>query len=264
MRPTSALVAFLAFAVSLSAALQAQEPALTPAAVDQSASQPLPTLARHAARIPELAGKTAQLRFALYSSPDPDPVAEPLWQEEQPVAFDPQGRYAVQLGAASASGLPASLFLSGQPRWLAVSENRRELSRTLLGSVPYALKAADANTLAGLPAAAFVTQAQLAGLRSAPLAPSPAAVTPNLAAVTGSGSNGVIPLWTGASTFPALTTAVPVVPPPMSTTAASPSSRKLATQEGSSQWRHDRATQVGPPSCTCLQELRPSPVRSTV
>ena len=51
------------------------------------------------------------------------------------------------------------LFASGESRWLGVQANvpgEREQPRVLLVSVPYALKAADAETLGGLPAAAFV------------------------------------------------------------------------------------------------------------
>ncbi|MGB7585933.1 MAG: peptidase S74, partial [Terriglobales bacterium] len=80
----------------------------------------------------------------------------PLWLETQNVQPDSKGNYAVQLGAATSQGLPLELFASGEARWLGVRVNgAEEQPRVLLLSVPYALKAADAQTLGGLPASAF-------------------------------------------------------------------------------------------------------------
>lgn len=81
---------------------------------------------------------------------------EPLFTESQIVSFDETGRYKVQLGAANSNGLPSGLFSSGEARWLEVQvAGRQPEPRILLASVPYALKAADAATLGGLPASAF-------------------------------------------------------------------------------------------------------------
>jgi hypothetical protein len=82
----------------------------------------------------------------------------PLWQETQDVALDATGRYAVQLGATTPDGVPIGLFAEGQERWVGVQfagagDTER---RTRLTSVPYALRAADADTLGGRPASAFV------------------------------------------------------------------------------------------------------------
>jgi hypothetical protein len=82
----------------------------------------------------------------------------PLWQETQNVQFS-QGRYTVFLGESTSAGIPAELFASGQPRWLGVKPllpGEEEQPRVLLASVPYALKAVDADTLGGLPASAFL------------------------------------------------------------------------------------------------------------
>src|SRR5271168_1116691 len=88
---------------------------------------------------------------------------EPLFTEIQTVALDPVGRYNAQLGASLSSGIPLSLFASGEARWLEVQiAGQPPQARTLLASVPYAMKAADAATLGGLPASAFV----LAGTKS--------------------------------------------------------------------------------------------------
>jgi len=82
----------------------------------------------------------------------------PLWQETQNVVVGGDGRYDVLLGSTMAQGLPLDLFASGQPRWLGVRFNRAgesEQPRVHLASVPYALKAADAETLGGRPASAY-------------------------------------------------------------------------------------------------------------
>jgi Chaperone of endosialidase len=97
----------------------------------------------------------------------------PLWQEAQNVSVDSEGRYSVLLGATLNDGVPLELFTSGEPRWLGVRFNRPgevEQPRTLLTSVPYALRASDAETLGGLPASAFLRD------------PSPASSSPGVAA----------------------------------------------------------------------------------
>jgi hypothetical protein len=83
----------------------------------------------------------------------------PLWQETQNVSLDPQGRYAVLLGMTKAEGMPVEVFNSPESRWLGVwpqLDGEQEHSRVVLVSVPYALKAADTETLQGLPASAFL------------------------------------------------------------------------------------------------------------
>jgi len=81
----------------------------------------------------------------------------PLWLETQNIHADVKGNYTVQLGAASAQGIPLDLFSTGEARWLGVTLNGgNEQPRVLLLSVPYALKAADAETIGGLPPSAFV------------------------------------------------------------------------------------------------------------
>jgi hypothetical protein len=68
------------------------------------------------------------------------------------------GRFNALLGSAAPDGLPVDLFSSGQPRWLGVRFNRAgeaEQPRVQLASVPYALKAIDADSLGGKPASAY-------------------------------------------------------------------------------------------------------------
>src|SRR6266853_5977672 len=91
--------------------------------------------------------------------------------------------------------LYSPLFTSGDARWLGVQvENQKEQSRVLLVSVPYALKAGDAETVGGNPPSAFL------------LAPSAGASTANrvnssttLAAPSGSGTTNFVPLWTSST-----------------------------------------------------------------
>src|SRR6267378_5197604 len=95
--------------------------------------------------------------FALYKDQEGGAA---LWLETQNVRADGNGRYSVSLGGSEPEGLPADLFAAGQARWLGVqASGQSEQPRILLLSVPYALKAADAETLGGLPASAFILAA---------------------------------------------------------------------------------------------------------
>jgi hypothetical protein len=82
-----------------------------------------------------------------------------LWQEIQTVAVDTAGRYTVVLGASHPDGLPLEVFASGEARWMSLEFARPgevERPRVRLTSVPYALKAEDAETLGGRPASAYL------------------------------------------------------------------------------------------------------------
>lgn len=83
----------------------------------------------------------------------------PLWQETQDVRVDAQGRYTVFAGATTPAGLPPSVLATTEARWLGVRALRAgdaEQPRVPLASVPYALRASDADTLGGLPPSAFL------------------------------------------------------------------------------------------------------------
>jgi hypothetical protein len=70
----------------------------------------------------------------------------------------------VALGALAPEGLPLALFTSGEARWLGVAvDGGAELPRIALLSVPYALQAADAETVAGKPLSAFVLAGEQTG-----------------------------------------------------------------------------------------------------
>jgi hypothetical protein len=142
------------FLTSLTA--EAQHSAAAPAAM--GASNVVPSVISHTGALKDASGRTLTsitgVTFLLYSS---EQGGNPLWLESQNVTPDKTGRYTVQLGMTSAKGLPSDLFESGEARWLAVQiGNEAEQPRALLVAVPYAMKAADAQTLGGLPASAFV------------------------------------------------------------------------------------------------------------
>jgi hypothetical protein len=127
--------------------------------------------------VPVLGGTAVPpvIRFSgtLGVSPGPVPVTfslyadqtggTPLWQETQTVAVDTGGRYVVVLGTTAA--LPTEVFVSGEARWLEVAiEGLDPRPRALLVSVPYALKAADADTVGGKPLSAFVLAGEKTGV----------------------------------------------------------------------------------------------------
>jgi hypothetical protein len=102
--------------------------------------------------------------FAIYKE---ESGGSPLWLETQNIQADTKGNYTVQLGATKLDGLPLDLFSSGEARWLGVAVNGgQEQPRVLLLSVPYALKALDAETLGGRPASAFMAAPSSGSQRS--------------------------------------------------------------------------------------------------
>ncbi len=144
MRTKIALAAFL-----LSLSVQAQQPAV-------------PRMTYFNGTLKDAGGnpQTGALRmtFSLYENPEGGTA---LWSEAQDAQLDDQGRYTVLLGATEPAGMPLEVFASGKARWLGV-EPQGGLPvppRVLLVGVPYALKAADADTLGGLPPSAFLTAA---------------------------------------------------------------------------------------------------------
>jgi len=98
---------------------------------------------------------TQGVTFLLYNE---QTGGAPLWMETQNVRADKSGRYTVILGAATSHGLPADAFKGGEARWLAAQPHgQAEPARIVLASVPYAMKALDAETLGGRPASAFIS-----------------------------------------------------------------------------------------------------------
>jgi hypothetical protein len=134
------------------------------------------------------------LTFSIYNAQE---GGAPLWLETQNVQADGKGNYTVQLGATTSQGLPLDVFTSGEARWLGVRVNGgEEQPRVLLLSVPYALKAADAQTLGGLPASAFALATPAASNAPVPAELAPSSSAGPSANIGGSGTEDYIPLWT--------------------------------------------------------------------
>jgi hypothetical protein len=196
MKSSNIWVAMLVVCLFLAPAVLAQQEAGSPIQTNSAAAPSVST-----AVVPQLikfngtlldaderpmTGMTG-VTFALYSE---QTGGASLWMETQNVKPDANGNYTLLLGAASKGGVPAELFATGEARWLGIQvEQRPELPRVLLVSVPYALKAADATTLGGLPVSAFA----LAGSNPSPSG-QPALVLP-LAA----GAQSTVPLAAGTS-----------------------------------------------------------------
>jgi Chaperone of endosialidase len=82
-----------------------------------------------------------------------------LWQEAQTVSLDKAGRFTLLLGSTQADGISPDVFTSHDSLWLGMQFARAgdvERPRVRLASVPYALRAANADTLGGRPASAYV------------------------------------------------------------------------------------------------------------
>jgi hypothetical protein len=90
---------------------------------------------------PDASG-TRLVTFSLYTQ---EQGGEAIWSETQVVSVDATGHYTVMLGSTILEGVPVEAFSSGEGRWLGVTvEGEGEQVRMLLVSVPYALKAAEA------------------------------------------------------------------------------------------------------------------------
>jgi hypothetical protein len=154
------LVALLFLLSGTPAFAQNQPPVANATAQNDSAAlaaskQPqLPRLIRFSGSVTAADLRTIGMTFALYKNQQD---RAPLWQEVQNVTPDAAGYYSVLLGANSKDGVPAELFASNEARWLGVQvEQEPEQPRVLLVSVPYALKAGDAETVGGHPLSDFV------------------------------------------------------------------------------------------------------------
>ena len=123
-----------------------------------SAQVVVPRLIRFSGQLKDASG-TVGITFTLHKGQQD---STSLWVETQNVQLDGTGKYTVLLGATKAAGIPMELFTSGEAQWLGIRvEGKAEQPRVLLVSVPYALKAAEAETLAGHAASDFVTSDNL-------------------------------------------------------------------------------------------------------
>ena len=206
----SALLWLVSGVVSLAAGQQVASSSAAPVAGRSAAANVAPTVVPNLVKFsgvltdkngkpqPEITGVT----FLLYKESN---GGAPLWIETQNVHPDSLGRYSVMLGSTNSQGLPKELFTSGDAHWLAVqTQGEPEHPRVLLLSVPYALKAADAETLGGLPAAAFMLAAPAANSASsagsATNSVTATALPPASSNVTTTGGTvNAIPLFTTAT-----------------------------------------------------------------
>jgi len=167
----------------------------------------VPRLVKFSGALTDTAGKPLTgvlgVTFALYED---ERGGAPLWMETQNIQPDASGRYTAMLGVTRNAGIPAEVFASGQGRWLGVQpQGETERPRVLMVSVPYALQAADSETLGGLPPSAFALAGAsatpaAATARSTPANPAKSAQTdaasPDL---TGTGVADHLAYWTSAS-----------------------------------------------------------------
>jgi hypothetical protein len=174
------------------------------AAAATQGGRPVPHLVKFTGVVTGVQG-TVGVTFAFYA----DQASEaPLWAETQQVVVDETGRYAVHLGASRPEGLPLDVFAMGEAHWLGVRvEGAAEQPRVLLVSVPYALKAADADTIRGKPLSAFVLAGEKTGIGTDGLTYvdartlSSGLATTGSAAPGGAGSANYIGLFTDATTL---------------------------------------------------------------
>jgi hypothetical protein len=145
------ITTFLAFATFLLVSI---------CSAQQAATTAVPNLIRYSGTLKDAQGAalaspaTVGVTFAIYKQQDGGAA---VWMETQNVTPDASGQYSVLLGSTTATGLPDDLFSQQEQRWLGVqAQGQAEQPRVLLVSVPYALKAHEAETLGGLPASAFV------------------------------------------------------------------------------------------------------------
>jgi hypothetical protein len=168
----------------------------------QSSTTAIPDLINYSGTLvlpsrPGVPAKVVGVTFAIYRQED---GGAPLWLETQNVMPDSTGHYSVLLGSTRAEGIPVDLFSTQEQRWLGVQmQGEVEQSRVLLVSVPYAMKAGDAETVGGMPLSAFMLK---------PPSSEPTKETGNVAGVMapalagqigGGGTTNYIPIWTSTT-----------------------------------------------------------------
>ena len=201
LRIACLVVGFLTLALSLVPPTVAQTTAETTSA--------LPRLVRFGGTVKDLNSNPLSgvdgVTYALYYE---QTGGAALWLETQNVTADGNGHYVALLGATKPDGLPTDLFATEQARWVGVQvSGQAEQPRVLLLSVPYALKAADAETLGGKPASAYLlspqqTEGVPASAQSNPAAaskPVSNTVQSAISAISGSGTTDYIPRWTSSA-----------------------------------------------------------------
>src|ERR1039458_1039346 len=203
-------LAFLSSVLSMTAQTTGGNVVATTAAAATTAgvatTAQVPRLVRFSGTATDVGGNAASsiigVTFSLYAEPT---GGAPLWSEVQNVQVDKTGHYTVMLGSSKPEGLPLNLFTAAQAQWLGVRvEAQAEQPRVMLLSVPYALKAADAETFGGKPPSAFLSAPSSVGSAEANSAANRLGLNTNVKNehplnLTGSGTTNYVPLWTNAS-----------------------------------------------------------------
>jgi hypothetical protein len=153
MKPLCAFFALVLLMWASGSVVAAQSPQVT-----------APTLVRLDGRLTTPNGEpragTVAVVVSLYADKD-DPT--PLWIEHQAITLDSSGRYTIFAGATQPEGLPREHFLSNSAHWLGIAvQGEPEQPRVMLVTMPYALKAAEADTLGGKTATDFVLNERFA------------------------------------------------------------------------------------------------------
>jgi hypothetical protein len=133
------------------------------APAQEASTVTVPNLVRYAGTLKDtngitLSSTTVGVTFAVYRQQDGGAA---VWMETQSVTTDAAGNYNVLLGSTTSTGLPGDLFSQPEQRWLGVQvEGQPEQARVQMVSVPYALKAHEAETLGGRSVSDFVLSKQ--------------------------------------------------------------------------------------------------------
>jgi hypothetical protein len=170
-----------------------------------SANTAVPGLINYSGVLKDINGKpltgVTGVTFLLYTE---EQGGSPVWIETQNITPDKNGKYTVTLGSTKLDASLSDSFANGEARWLGVQiSGQEEQPRVLLVSVPYAMKAGDAQTIGGLPPSAFVLansgKQGAAGSTASATTPASASsktsVPPANPAVTGKGVVSFIPMW---------------------------------------------------------------------
>ena len=187
----------------------AQDSAPATSLTASNANTAVPGLINYSGVLKDVNGKPLTgitgVTFLLYKE---EQGGAPVWIETQNITPDKNGKYTVTLGSTKLDASLSDSFANGEARWLGVQiSGQDEQPRVLLVSVPYAMKAGDAQTIGGLPPSAFVLansakQGTTGSTTSSPTASSTSSKTsvpPANPAVTGKGVAGFVPVWDTAS-----------------------------------------------------------------
>src|SRR5882672_4489318 len=117
------LASFLVATLMASSSVLAQQSSAAPVG-GSAGGGAVPHLVNYSGVLRDPSGRAvttvAGVTFLLYVDQQGGP---PVWMETQNVTPDKLGHYTVQLGATRTEGLPASVFLTGEARWLGVQES---------------------------------------------------------------------------------------------------------------------------------------------